>query len=52
MQHITGISRHQLQLSSLEDTISATNPVLPKRRDYRCLCEQLRASQNTIACKS
>ena len=27
MQHIQGISRHQLQLSSLEDTISQDNPV-------------------------
>ena len=27
MQHITGISRHQLRFSSLEDTISADNPV-------------------------
>ena len=27
MQHITGISRHQLQLVSLEDTISPDNPV-------------------------
>ena len=27
MQHIQGISRNQLQLSSLEDTISADNPV-------------------------
>ena len=27
MQHIQGISRNQLQVSSLEDTISADNPV-------------------------
>ena len=27
MQHIQGISRHQLQLSSLEDKITADNPV-------------------------
>lgn len=27
MQHIQGISRHQLQLASLEDTISQDNPV-------------------------
>ena len=27
MQHIQGISRNQLQMSSLEDTISANNPV-------------------------
>ena len=27
MQHITGISRHQLRFSSLEDSISADNPV-------------------------
>ena len=27
MQHIQGISRHQLQMSSLEDKISADNPV-------------------------
>ena len=27
MQHITGISRHQLQVVSLEDTISPDNPV-------------------------
>ena len=27
MQHIQGISRHQLQMSSLEDKISANNPV-------------------------
>lgn len=27
MQHIQGISRHQLQMVSLEDTITATNPV-------------------------
>ena len=27
MQHITGISRHQLQVVSLEDTISQDNPV-------------------------
>ncbi len=27
MQHIQGISRHQLQLGSLEDTISQDNPV-------------------------
>ena len=27
MQHIQGISRHQLQISSLEDTISQDNPV-------------------------
>jgi len=27
MQHITGISRHQLQVSSLEDTISQDNPI-------------------------
>jgi hypothetical protein len=27
MQHITGISRQQLQLSSLEDRISPENPV-------------------------
>ncbi len=26
MQHIQGISRHQLQMSSLEDKISADNP--------------------------
>jgi hypothetical protein len=26
MQHIQGISRNQLQVSSLEDTISADNP--------------------------
>jgi hypothetical protein len=52
MQHIQGISRQQLQISSLEDKIALDNPVLPKRRDYRCLCEQLRASQNTIACKN
>jgi len=28
MQHIQGISRHQLQMSSLEDKISADNPEL------------------------
>ena len=33
MQHIHGISRHQLQVVSLEDTISQDNPVLPKLRD-------------------
>ncbi|WP_189318538.1 hypothetical protein [Flavobacterium sp. LM5] len=27
MQHIQGISRHQLQISSLEDTITLDNPV-------------------------
>ena len=27
MQHITGISHHQLRFSSLEDSISADNPV-------------------------
>jgi hypothetical protein len=27
MQYIKGISRHQLQISSLEDTISADNPI-------------------------
>jgi hypothetical protein len=27
MQHIQGISRHQLQVVSLEDTISQDNPV-------------------------
>jgi hypothetical protein len=27
MQHITGISRHQLQISSLEDKITPENPV-------------------------
>jgi hypothetical protein len=27
MQHITGISRQQLQISSLEDRISPGNPV-------------------------
>ena len=27
MQHIQGISRNQLQVSSLEDTISQDNPV-------------------------
>ena len=27
MQHIQGISRNQLQVSSLEDTIAADNPV-------------------------
>jgi hypothetical protein len=27
MQHIQGISRNQLQVSSLEDTISADNPI-------------------------
>ncbi|WP_438966713.1 hypothetical protein [Flavobacterium sp.] len=27
MQHIQGISRHQLQMSSLEDKISADNSV-------------------------
>ena len=27
MQYITGISRNQLQVSSLEDTIAADNPV-------------------------
>ncbi|MEM0543960.1 transposase, partial [Flavobacterium sp. j3] len=27
MQHISGISRHQLQVSSLEDTISQDNPI-------------------------
>ncbi len=27
MQHIQGISRHQLQMSSLEDKISTDNPV-------------------------
>ena len=27
MQHITGISRHQLQVSSLEDTISQDNSI-------------------------
>ena len=27
MQHIQGISRHQLQISSLEDKITADNPV-------------------------
>jgi transposase len=27
MQYIQGISRHQLQISSLEDTISADNPI-------------------------
>ncbi len=27
MQHIQGISRHQIQMSSLEDKISADNPV-------------------------
>lgn len=27
MEHITGISRHQLRISSLEDTISAHNQV-------------------------
>ncbi|MEM0543962.1 hypothetical protein WFZ85_15250 [Flavobacterium sp. j3] len=33
-----GIARNQLQVNSLEDTISQDNPVLPKRRDYRCFC--------------
>ncbi|MEM0544086.1 hypothetical protein WFZ85_15965 [Flavobacterium sp. j3] len=33
-----GIARNQLQVSSLENTISQDNPVLPKRRDYRCFC--------------
>ena len=28
MQHIQGISRNQLQMSSLEDTITADNPPL------------------------
>jgi hypothetical protein len=28
MQHITGISRHQMRFSSLEDTISLDNQVL------------------------
>ena len=27
MQHIQGISRHQLQVVSLEDTINQDNPV-------------------------
>ena len=27
MQHIQGISRHQLQMSSLEDKITTDNPV-------------------------
>ena len=27
MQHIQGISRHQLQLSRLDDTITLDNPV-------------------------
>lgn len=27
MQHIQGISRHQLQMNSLEDKITADNPV-------------------------
>jgi hypothetical protein len=27
MQHIQGISRHQLQMSSLEDKIAADNPI-------------------------
>ena len=27
MQHITGTSRHQLRVSSLEDTITADNPI-------------------------
>ena len=27
MQHIQGISRHQLQMSTLEDKISTDNPV-------------------------
>jgi len=27
MQHITGIQRNQMMLSSLEDTITADNPV-------------------------
>ena len=27
MQHITGISRQQLQLSSLEDKIASDNPI-------------------------
>lgn len=27
MQHISGISRHQMRISSLEDTISPDNPV-------------------------
>ena len=27
MQHITGISRHQMRISSLEDAISADNQV-------------------------
>ncbi|MFH6999392.1 transposase [Flavobacterium sp. FlaQc-57] len=27
MQHISGISRHQMRISSLEDTISLDNPV-------------------------
>ncbi|WP_342697150.1 hypothetical protein [Flavobacterium aureirubrum] len=31
-----GIARNQLQVSSLEDSISQDNPVLPKCRDYRC----------------
>jgi hypothetical protein len=29
MQHIQGISRNQLRMSSLEDTISADNPSVP-----------------------
>jgi hypothetical protein len=28
MQHISGISRHQMRISSLEDAISADNQVL------------------------
>ena len=27
MQHVTGISRNQMTFSSLEDTISADNPI-------------------------
>ena len=48
MQHIQGISRYQLRLQSLEDTISQENPVLPKRRDYRCFCQQYRLRENRI----
>ncbi|WP_342697154.1 hypothetical protein [Flavobacterium aureirubrum] len=52
MQHIQGIARNQLQVSSLEGTISQDNPVLPKRRDYRCFCQQYRSRENRIYAKS
>jgi hypothetical protein len=35
MQHIQGISRHQLLMNSLEDKITADNPVRFKNENHK-----------------